>query len=92
MSKDDKLAILMKKAEELVGAPLILQRDAALLRERLSWAFKKAPPQIQAYVLEGLQRYASVVQRYCTHPQEVFIASEKAHACLDCGLRCVFAS
>lgn len=65
----------------------IKQEDAALLRECLSWCWKKAPPQVKFKVHDTLKRYAEKVGKYCECPARVFVGTENKFACLDCGKR-----
>jgi len=71
----------------LLESPVVLQTDARILRERISWAVKKVPGPVAAYLTEALKRYAEAVKPYCQCVEKVYVELEKKYACLDCGTR-----
>ena len=62
-------------------------KDVRLLRERLVWAMKKSPPQIQTIIHQTLLVFANNVKEYCLCEEKVYITAENKDACLNCGTR-----
>ena len=62
-------------------------KDVRLLRERLVWAAKKSPPQIQTVIHQTLLAFAKSVSVYCLCEEKVYIVAENKDACLNCGTR-----
>ena len=62
-------------------------KDVRLLRERLVWALKRSPPQVQAQIHQTILLFAKNVAEYCQHEDYVFIGVENKNACLNCGTR-----
>lgn len=65
--------------------PLVLQRDARVLREGLAKVFKMVPPPIQQEINNILGLYARNVAVYCQHPETAFVAMRGCKVCIDCG-------
>lgn len=66
--------------------PTVKQRDAAVLREGLSWCFKHSPPPVQQKIFETLKIYALKVGEYCECTDRADLGMGNS-ACLDCGKR-----
>lgn len=65
----------------------VRQKHSRILREKLAWIAKRTTGYIQKQALLALSQFAVSVGEYCEHPEQTFIASENANACLDCGKR-----
>lgn len=65
----------------------VRQKDAAILREALSWVMKHSHPLVAKHVDKALKQYANTVKPYCSHAQQAYVAVENMNACLDCGTR-----
>lgn len=63
----------------------ILQKDAALLRECLSYIYKFCPPEFKIKIVETLNKYANNIKGYCKHPSRVLVKKDNMKICLDCG-------
>ena len=66
---------------------MVRHEHVRILRELAAYCCKRLPPSHQSFILTELKRYAKAVEPYCECPEKVFLANEKAFACLDCGKR-----
>ena len=68
---------------------VVRQEDAAILREGLAHACRRAHPSVRQHLIGYLSRYAAAVKEYCACPQQVYSPKEgeNTFACLDCGKR-----
>lgn len=67
--------------------PVVLQEDAAVLREALASVFKRTNPAGQQRIHAALTEYAKRVQNYCPCTDRALVQAEGKEACLDCGTR-----
>lgn len=61
--------------------------DVRILREKLSWLYKKVPPPLQEQIAQALLAFAKSIEGYCKCEEKVHIALEGKDACLNCGKR-----
>jgi len=88
MSENENNKIEISKTPK-EKAYVVLQKHAAILREGLAFACKKAHPLVRPKLIGYLTQYANAVKEYCECPQQSWVPKEgpNTYACLDCGKR-----